>query len=102
MEEELSRIPLKRDVEEDPTYHEQEMPILDDEEFLAHDYHHNNNASSVDDKGSIEHQEWSSNVSEKCNLIVNYLPHEIDDVTLKVRSSNAILLLQATSESELQ
>ena len=91
MEEELSRIPLKRDVEEDPNYHEQEMPILDDEEFLAHDYHHNNNASSVDDKGSIEHQEWSSTVSEKCNLIVNYLPHEIDDVSLKVCSYDAIL-----------
>lgn len=87
MEEELPRMPLKRDGDDDPKYSEQEMPTLEDNEFLAHDYHHNNsnnNASSVDDKGSMEHTEWASSVSEKCNLIVNYLPHEIDDVTLKV------------------
>jgi hypothetical protein len=23
-------------------------------------------------------------ISEKCNLIINYLPHDIDDATLKV------------------
>ena len=88
MEEELTRNSLKRDDDDDPKYSEQEMPTLEDNEFLGHDYHHNNNsnnnASSVDDKGAMEHSEWASSVSEKCNLIVNYLPHEIDDVTLKV------------------
>jgi hypothetical protein len=84
MDEELTRMPVKRDGEEAPNYPEQEIQPLEDEEFLGHDYHHNNNASSVDDKGSNEHQEWVTSVSEKCNLIVNYLPHEIDDISLKV------------------
>lgn len=37
-----------------------------------------------DEYASIENQEWHNDPSEKCNLIVNYLPHEIDDASLKV------------------
>jgi hypothetical protein len=81
MEEELSRIPLNGDGEEGASYTDQQIGTLDDQ-FLSQDYHHN--VSSVDDKASMEHQDWAVVVSEKCNLIVNYLPHEIDDNSLKV------------------
>lgn len=84
MEEESPRLPLNSVGEESPIYADQEMAALGEEEFNVQEYHHN--ASSIDDKGSLESQEWSTGVSEKCNLIVNYLPHEIDDLTLKVRA----------------
>jgi hypothetical protein len=43
-------------------------------------------SSSVeeDEYASMENQEWHNDTSDKCNLIVNYLPHEIDDASLKV------------------
>lgn len=88
MEDEQSRLPLNSIGEEGPIYADQQMASLNEEEFNVQEYHHN--ASSIDDKGSLENQEWSTGVSEKCNLIVNYLPHEIDDLTLKVQ----LLLLQ--------
>ena len=28
--------------------------------------------------------DWSNDPSDRCNLIVNYLPHEIEDLSLKV------------------
>ena len=37
-----------------------------------------------DDEYAMENQEWANDSSDKCNLIVNYLPHEIDDTALKV------------------
>ena len=37
-----------------------------------------------DDEYAMENQEWANDSSDKCNLIVNYLPHEIDDAALKV------------------
>jgi hypothetical protein len=42
------------------------------------------NGSTDDDE--YHDQDWGSNpgMHEKCNLIINYLPHEIDDATLKV------------------
>jgi hypothetical protein len=30
------------------------------------------------------HHDFENDSSEKCNLIVNYLPHDIDDISLKV------------------
>lgn len=40
--------------------------------------------SQLPEDEEYDHQEWTGGTSEKCNLIVNYLPHEIDDITLKV------------------
>ena len=34
------------------------------------------------------HHDFENDSSEKCNLIVNYLPHDIDDISLKVGSIN--------------
>jgi hypothetical protein len=31
-----------------------------------------------------ENADWSNDPSDRCNLIVNYLPHEIEDLSLKV------------------
>lgn len=39
-----------------------------------------------EDEYAMENEEWGNDSSDKCNLIVNYLPHEIDDVALKVPS----------------
>jgi hypothetical protein len=56
---------------------------LAQDEFAAQDGNYGLTSPSAEDD-EYEHQEWSGGSSEKCNLIVNYLPHEIDDVTLKV------------------
>ena len=77
MGDEQNRIPLG---EENSPYADQESAGHDEEEFQ--DYH--KNSGQIDEKGQMENQEWSSGISERCNLIVNYLPHEIDDGTLKV------------------
>ena len=87
MEEEMARLPLNSNGEETPNYTDQEIPGLDGEDYVGQEYHHN--STSIDEKGSIEIQEWSTESSEKCNLIVNYLPHEIDDIVLKVRASTS-------------
>jgi RNA recognition motif-containing protein len=79
-------------MEEDPS-RQQAASIRDDiaalssadEEFAAQELNYGQVSSAEDDE--YEHQEWAGAASEKCNLIVNYLPHEIDDVTLKVRAS---------------
>lgn len=57
---------------------------LAEEEFAAQETTYGLVSASGDDE-DYDNQEWSGGVAEKCNLIVNYLPHEIDDVTLKVR-----------------
>ena len=76
-------------MEEDPS--RQQVPSIRDdiaalssadEEFSAQELNYGQASSADDDE--YEHHEWSGSPSEKCNLIVNYLPHEIDDVTLKV------------------
>ena len=36
-------------------------------------------------------EEQSQQASENCNLIVNYLPHDIDDLALKVSCTNISL-----------
>ena len=77
MGDEQNRRPLG---EENSPYADQESAGHDEEEFQ--DYH--KNSGQIDEKGQMENQEWSSGISERCNLIVNYLPHEIDDGTLKV------------------
>jgi hypothetical protein len=59
---------------------------LEEEEFLHQDGGYNQVHPSGDDEDEYDNQEWSGGSSEKCNLIVNYLPHEIDDVTLKVHN----------------
>lgn len=56
----------------------------EEEEFLNQDGAYSQVHPSGDDDDEYDNQEWSGGLSEKCNLIVNYLPHEIDDVTLKV------------------
>lgn len=56
---------------------------LAQDEFAAQDGNYGLTSPSAEDD-EYEHQEWTGGSSEKCNLIVNYLPHEIDDVTLKV------------------
>lgn len=53
------------------------------EEFAAQEASYDNSLS-LEENDDFEHQEWTGGASEKCNLIVNYLPHEIDDVSLKV------------------
>lgn len=77
MEEELSRIHIS------PTGDENTGSLLEDEEFTRQEpsYVH---ISPLPEDDDYESQEWTDGSSEKCNLIVNYLPHEIDDVTLKV------------------
>ena len=82
----MARKPLNNNGQEAASCNEKEVGGLDDEDYVGQEYHHN--ASSIDNKGSLETQEWSTGSSEKCNLIVNYLPHEIDDITLKVRTSS--------------
>ena len=70
-----------------------------DEEFAAQELNYGQVSSAEDDE--YEHQEWSGAASEKCNLIVNYLPHEIDDVTLKVRALTLpICNMTSTREGE--
>jgi hypothetical protein len=79
MEEELSKKNMSREDAEISNYSDQELqlPILDDKEFIGQEnYHHR----VLDD----EQEEWSLGNAERSNLIVNYLPHEIDDTTLKV------------------
>ena len=60
-----------------------------DEEFAAQELNYGQVSSAEEEE--YEHQEWSGSPSEKCNLIVNYLPHEIDDVTLKVWASASLI-----------
>lgn len=52
----------------------------------------NRNETEIDDSQQEFHDESSAN----CNLIVNYLPHDIDDSALRVRNSLAhyVILLQ--------
>ena len=52
-------------------------------EFPAQESNYGNSPSLAEDD-DYEHQEWTGSASEKCNLIVNYLPHETGDVSLKV------------------
>jgi hypothetical protein len=57
---------------------------LAEEEFAAQEANYNHITPSANDE-EYENQEWVCDLSEKCNLIVNYLPHELDDLTLKVQ-----------------
>lgn len=81
----MARQNLNNSSQETANYSDKELVGLDENDYGVQEYHHN--VSSIEDKGSIEIQEWSSGSFEKCNLIVNYLPHEIDDLTLKVRAT---------------
>ena len=47
-----------------------------------------------DEYASMENQEWQNDPSDKCNLIVNYLPHEIDDASLKVNNHLGRIVIQ--------
>lgn len=78
MEDDLLRRPLS--VNEDTP-----AVSLAEEEFAAQETTYGHVSASGDDE-DYDDQEWSGGALEKCNLIVNYLPHEIDDVTLKVRA----------------
>ena len=49
-------------------------------------------SNSYSSGGSDEFYVGSENGSEKLNLIVNYLPAEMDDSELKVHRSNAFFL----------
>ena len=63
---------------------------LAEEEFATQDANYGH-VSPLAEDDDYEHQEWTGGSSEKCNLIVNYLPHEIDDITLKVTTSTSII-----------
>lgn len=41
--------------------------------------------SSLDQHSFHDHDDAHQQSLENCNLIVNYLPHDIDDLALKVR-----------------
>ena len=50
-------------------------------------------SASNDAEDFSDQQHWdagSSQANDKCNLIINYLPHEIDDATLKVTYCNVL------------
>ncbi len=38
------------------------------------------------------HRDWEMMSSDQCNLIINYLPHDIDDILLKVFSDDIFVM----------
>ena len=52
--------------------------------FSMHEMSGQSGEEGDEDEYAMENEEWANDSSDKCNLIVNYLPHEIDDAALKV------------------
>ena len=50
-------------------------------------------ATQLPEEEEYDPQDWNGSASEKCNLIVNYLPPEIDDITLKVGNTYLSFIL---------
>lgn len=48
-----------------------------------------NSGSGIDEYGSDMHHMSDSPSAVGCNLIVNYLPHDIDDISLKVSETKS-------------
>lgn len=53
--------------------------------------HENNNYDPINTVGSNDknspNDEFNNDINSKCNLIINYLPHDIDDNGLRVSIS---------------